>query len=81
MGWFRDSLSKLKEAASSEPVQCPRGWGEVSFNLDLEGFPPYFFGFSRKCPIGGVTSCTDCAHPFNPADVEPISDESASSEK
>jgi len=70
MGWFKDSLSKLKEATSSQPVQCPRGWGEVSFNLDLDGMPPYFFGFTRTCPIGGVTSCTDCAYPFNPEDVE-----------
>ena len=70
MGWFKDNLSKLKDATSSQPVQCPRGWGEVSFNLNLEGLPPYFFGFSRTCPIGGVASCTDCAHSFNPEDVE-----------
>lgn len=70
MGWFKNSLDKLREAASSEPVQCPRGWGEVSFNLELEGLPPYFFGFSRTCPIGGVTCCTDCNHPFNPEDIE-----------
>jgi len=70
MSWFKNSLSKFKEATASEPVHCPRGWGEVSFNLDLEGMPPYFFGFSRSCPIGGVTSCADCAHPFNPEDVE-----------
>jgi len=71
MGWFKNTLDNVKDAASSQPVECPRGWGEVSFHLDLEGFPP-FFSFCRKCPIGGVSSCNDCAHPFNPNNVEQL---------
>lgn len=71
MGWPQHLLEKLKEASSSPPIQCPRGWGEVAFNLDLD-YAVYlpFFGLSRTCPIGGVESCGSCKHPFKPEDAE-----------
>jgi len=71
MGWFSDSLTKLKDATASEPVQCPRGWGEVPFNAKGPPLPP-FFSVSRVCRIGGVEHCGDCGHPFNPHAVEAL---------
>jgi hypothetical protein len=66
MQWIKNSLASIKEASSSEPMQCPRGWGEVSFHLSVDGFFPAVWDVSRKCPIGGVESCQKCRHPYSP---------------
>jgi hypothetical protein len=71
MGWPQQLLDKLKEAASARPIHCRRGWGKVTFNLDLNyAFYLPFFGISRTCPIGGVESCSWCKHAFKAEDAE-----------
>ena len=67
MGW----LQSIKDATSSAPIDCPRGWGEVTFSTDIDGFPP-FMQISRKCPIAGVKDCASCGHPYNPARMEQL---------
>jgi hypothetical protein len=67
MGW----LKSLKDMTSSNPIDCPRGWGDVTFSTDIEGFPP-FFSVTRKCPIAGVSNCASCGHPHNPARIEQL---------
>ncbi len=65
MKWFKDSVQVLRDASESGPIQCPRGWGEVAFMLEVDGILP-FWDLSRKCPIGGVSSCEECHHPHSP---------------
>ena len=55
---------------SSEPIDCPRGWGDVVFSTEIENFP--FVTISRKCPIAGVSNCASCGHPHNPARIEQL---------
>jgi len=62
MGWFKDKFA-------AEPIECPRGWGQVSFVLQVFFFP-VFFMMDRRCPIGGVEECTKCRHPVNPGLTE-----------
>ena len=62
MGWFKDKFT-------AESIECPRGWGQVSFALDVYFFP-VFLGIERQCPIGGVESCTKCRHPVAPGLTE-----------
>jgi hypothetical protein len=64
MGWLKDKLA-------AEPIECPRGWGEVTFARDVQFFP-VFLTIQRSCPIGGVESCTRCSHPLNPGLVEEL---------
>jgi hypothetical protein len=65
MGWFKDKFAV-------EPIECPRGWGEVSFALEVYFFP-VFLGIEHRCPIGGVESCAKCRHPVNPGLTENLS--------
>ena len=58
MGWFKDHFE-------AEPIECPRGWGEVTFAPDVL-FLPVFLTIQRSCPIGGVATCAKCRHPVNP---------------
>ena len=58
MGWFKDRFA-------AEPIECPRGWGQVAFALKVYFFP-VFLGIERSCPIGGVENCAKCRHPVNP---------------
>ena len=51
MGWLKDKFA-------AEPIECPRGWGEVTFVQDVQFFP-VFLTIQRSCPIGGVESF-DC---------------------
>ncbi|MHC4177383.1 MAG: hypothetical protein ACYSWU_07745 [Planctomycetota bacterium] len=71
MGWFQSTLDTVKEAAGAAPIECPRGWGKVSFALDLDFwfFTP-FFDLSRSCPIGGVSNCIQCRYPSRPEDTD-----------
>lgn len=62
MGWFKDKFT-------ADPIECPRGWGQVSFAPEVYLFP-VFFGIERRCPIGGVESCTECRHPVDPGLTE-----------
>jgi len=62
MGWFKDKFT-------AESIECPRGWGQVSFALEVYFFP-VFLGIERRCPIGGVESCTKCRHPVDPGLTE-----------
>lgn len=64
MGWLKDRLE-------AEPIECPRGWGEVTFAQDLQFFP-VFLMIQRSCPIGGVESCVTCRHALNPGLVEQL---------
>ena len=69
MGWFTNTIDTIKEAGRTEPVECPRGWGQVLFQRQMDGFPP-FCTLASRCPIGGVGSCTKCKHPYNPANID-----------
>ena len=62
MGWFKDRFSP-------EPVECPRGWGQVSFVLTFV-LLPFVFALDRRCPIGGVENCKKCRHPVNPGSAD-----------
>ncbi len=65
MGWFKDTFTP-------EPIECPRGWGQVSFILKFFILPP-IFAIERRCPIGGVTHCKNCHYQVNPASTELLS--------
>jgi len=69
MKWLRKSVDTLKDASTAEPIQCPRGWGKVCFQISLSGFAP-FFDVSRKCPIGGASGCVSCQYPVKPEDAQ-----------
>jgi len=62
MGWLKDQFA-------AEPIECPRGWGEVTFAQEVQFFP-VFLTIQRSCPIGGVENCARCRHPLNPGLVE-----------
>ncbi len=65
MGWISRTLETIKAQSSHEPIECPRGWGQVSFVSSIWVMPP-MGGLERKCPIGGVSECGECAYPSNP---------------
>ncbi len=67
MKWLRDWFDTLKKVAAAEPIECPRGWGEVSFQISLGGVTP-FFTIDHTCPIGGVEACVSCDYPVKPED-------------
>ena len=69
MKWLQNWLNTLKDVSAAEPIQCPRGWGEVCFQISLGGLPP-FFDVSRKCPIGGASECVSCRYPVKPEDAQ-----------
>ena len=75
MGWLKTTLSDVTEATAAAPIECPRGWGQVSFNMSFTGAPPFFFSVARQCPIAGVENCSSCKHPFNPHKTEMLRDE------
>jgi hypothetical protein len=60
-GWFGRTLDLIKEQTTTAPVECPRGWGQVSFVASVWSIPP-LFGISRSCPIGGVEACNSCTY-------------------
>ena len=62
MGWFKNMLAP-------EPIDCPRGWGQVSFVPKVFLLPP-IFAIDRRCPIGGVDHCSKCRYPFEPGSAE-----------
>jgi len=62
MNWFKDTWA-------AEPIECPRGWGGVTFVLKFFILPP-IFSIERGCPIGGVTDCSNCRYPVNPESAE-----------
>ena len=65
MKWLSSSLDRLKDLARAEPIDCPRGWGEVSFVAEVSAFWP-FISFERQCPISGTQNCASCRHACNP---------------
>ena len=69
MGWLKNTIDEIREAAKSDAIDCPRGWGDVAFGLKIDGFPP-FGQISRQCPLAGVSSCSSCRYPFNPEKTE-----------
>ena len=64
MGWFKDTWTP-------EPIECPRGWGVVTFVLKFFLLPP-ILSIDRSCPIGGVTDCSKCRYPVNPGSAEQL---------
>ncbi len=64
MGWFKDTFA-------AEPFECPRGWGPVSFVLEVV-LVPVFVSIERKCPIGGVQNCSKCRYPLEPGSAEQL---------
>ena len=55
----------LKEKLAAEPVDCPRGWGSVSFPAS----GVLVFGFvwvGRTCPLSGAENCAECGYQTNP---------------
>ena len=71
MGWIKNSIDEFREAAKTDPIDCPRGWGDVAFGLKIEGLPP-FGQISRQCPLAGVSSCSSCRYPFNPEKTQQL---------
>lgn len=65
MGWIADTSDAIKAHTRAEPVECPRGWGQVAFVSSVWCVPP-LFGVDRSCPIGGVGDCTKCTIGSNP---------------
>ena len=64
MGWFKDKFA-------AESIECPRGWGQVRFDLNVTVLP-VVIAIERKCPIGGVEHCTKCRYPFEPGSAEQL---------
>lgn len=62
MGWLKDKFAV-------EPIECPRGWGQVSFVLKVVLVGP-IFQIGRGCPVGGVESRTKCRMPLDPGSAE-----------
>lgn len=54
-------MSKL----SAEPIECPRGWGKVGFQMSGLFMLP-FVSIGRTCPISAAESCSDCQFESNP---------------
>lgn len=65
MGWISETSEAIKAHTRPEPIECPRGWGQVAFVSSVWCVPP-LFGVDRKCPIGGVGDCGECAYSSNP---------------
>lgn len=66
MGWFASTLEAIREQTRHDPIECPRGWGQVAFVGSAWVIPP-LFGIERKCPIGGVNECRECKYGKNPS--------------
>lgn len=64
MGWFKDKFA-------AESIECPRGWGQVSFVLNVT-LLPFIVAIEHKCPIGGVEHCTKCRYPFEPGSIDQL---------
>lgn len=65
MGWISETSEAIRAHTRSEPIECPRGWGQVAFVSSVWAVPP-LFGVDRKCPIAGVGDCGDCGYASNP---------------
>ena len=70
MRWFQSAQNRLKGYFDVEPIQCPRGWGSVTFQTSVSIFIPVSLGVGHICPIAGVENCKECRYRFNPDDVE-----------
>ena len=68
MRWFHSAIDRLQEYTVVAPIQCPRGWGSVTFQTSVSA-SIMWIEIARKCPIAGLKSCAQC-RPFNPDDVE-----------
>jgi hypothetical protein len=64
MGWFSDKFK-------AEPIECPRGWGEVSFTSNVVVLPVMLV-VETVCPIGGVDHCGKCRHPVEPGTADDL---------
>ena len=65
MGWISETSEAIRAHTRAEPIECPRGWGQVAFVSSVWAVPP-LFGVDRKCPIAGVGDCGDCGYASNP---------------
>ncbi len=65
MGYFSNAMQKAQSRMSTHPIDCPRAWGEVTFNLSFETVLPWV-SVERKCPISGSNTCMECMYPVNP---------------
>lgn len=74
MGWLRNTMDRLKEATAADPIECPRGWGQVAFTSKVDVAWPWWVSLDRRCPIGHVDSCASCRHPYNPAQIDALSE-------
>ena len=74
MSWLSNTMDRVKDATSADPVECPRGWGSVPFTTKVDVAWPWWVSLDRKCPIGNVDSCVKCRHSYNPAEIDALSE-------
>ncbi len=65
MQWITNTIERVKSLARIEPLECPRGWGQVAFVASVWCVPP-LLGVDRKCPIADVGGCSSCTYASNP---------------
>jgi|TARA_B100002003_G_scaffold234613_1_gene248743 hypothetical protein len=64
VAWFGSVVDHLKQLTKTEPLDCPRGWESVTFNISAMLFP--WPMIDLECPISGKESCEDCSYARNP---------------
>ena len=65
MGWAVSLVDRLNELSKNNSIECPRGWGDVTFDFSLSWF--FFVPIvRRRCPISGEAYCDDCRYARNP---------------
>lgn len=70
MRWLQRGKDRFEDYLAVEPIECPRGWGSVTFVTSASVYIPVFLNIGHNCPIAGVNSCKECRYRFNPDDVE-----------
>jgi len=74
-GRLSRALTAVRRQTRVEPIECPRGWGQVPFQVQLELWE-WLPQFGRTCPIGGVRECASCRYDAKP-DVSRLSEQLA----
>lgn len=62
---FAKIRESIQNKLSSEPIECPRGWGKVGFQFNGGAMMPFLW-LARSCPISGSETCSGCGHESNP---------------
>ena len=62
---FEKLRKTIRNTTASPPVECPRGWGPVTFQLSGMLVLPFAIA-GRKCPISGTETCATCTYASNP---------------